>query len=678
MQRTQAERDARAPGVRGALCTLALLVSLTGPAAAAPARPLLSLLFQDHAVLQRGRPINVWGWSVPGDEVTVSLETVSRTTHTDGTGRWSVNLPPLPAGGPHALDVHARSGLSQIIHDVLIGDVWLCSGQSNMVLQVHRTLNSREEIATADNDTIRMLTLPLESSPTPLDSLSSSAQWQPVTPLTVRDFSAACYYYARELQKTLHVPMGLLTSAWGGSVIQAWMSERALHDAGGYDSALELLHLHTSEPVAANRRWGATWETWWRTHASTQPGREPWSESAAAGGAWRAAPRGLGYWENWGVPELARYDGIVWYRTTVRLDAAQARQATELSLGTIDEIDETWLNGQPIGYTSGPDVPRRYPLARGAVHAGINTIAIAVLDTYGFGGIYGPQGQRAVRLADGSSVALDGEWRYLIAPPHMGAPPRAPWESTGGLTTIHNAMIAPLVPYGLRGVLWYQGESNTDDPTSYNGLLHALMADWRRQFSSELPFLIIQLASYGAAATAPDDSHWAALREAQRLAVAGDPQAALIVTIDIGDRYDIHPANKQELGRRAARAARHLIYGEPVTASGPAPLSAEREGGKIVVRFTGLTGALQVFGAKRPVGFELCGTAVDSCRFVDADARDDRVWLVPDAGTTPVHVRFLWADSPTVNLYDASGLPVGPFQIDIQTERSPRGARSGH
>lgn len=614
----------------------------------------------------------VWGWARTGEHVTLSLENPGTRARAqveataDATGRWTVNLPAQDAGGPYSLHVRTASGLEQAIRDVLVGDVWLCSGQSNMQLQVRRTLNTRVEIENAANDSIRMLTVEMQSSLDPRRTLANPTEWQVASPATVPDFSATCFYFARELQKTTHVPMGLINASWGGSKIEAWMSEAALRAVGGYDRKLDILNTYKHDPAGANVQWGELWEQWWLQQTGATAKQAPWSARPGVERTWRTAPAQLGYWETWGVPELANYDGLLWYRTTVRLTARQAKLRTLLSLGKIDEIDETWVNGHAVGYTSGPGTERLYELPAGLLHAGENTIAIAALDTYGFGGINGPAAQRALKFADGESVPLDGKWRYSLPPSNIGAVPRAPWESVGGLTTIHNAMIAPLVPYAIRGALWYQGESNTDAPENYQALLSGLMADWRATFGAELPFLIVQLANYGPAATAPGNSNWAQLREAQRQAVARDTHAALAVAIDIGERADIHPANKQELGRRLARAALHVVYGDAIAPSGPVPASAQRDGNRVVVSFGDVDGHLQVYGAKRPVGFELCGTAADSCRFVDAVAEGDRVWLQPEGPEPPTRVRFEWADSPVCNLYDHSGLPAGPFELPIE------------
>jgi sialate O-acetylesterase len=253
----------------------------------------------------------------------------------------------------------------------------------------------------------------------------------------------------------------------------------------------------------------------------------------------------------------------------------------------------------------------------------------------------------------------------------MGYPPRAPWESVAGLTGLYGAMIAPIEPYGLRGAVWYQGESNTGEPERYEALLAGLMADWRGPFGAELPFLIVQLPDFGPAPTSPVASGWAALRDAQRRAVAADPHAGLAVTIDIGDRDDLHPANKQAVGRRLARAARHVVYGEDLTPSGPRPVDARRQGGRVAVRFADIEGTLLTYSANDAWGFELCGAEQASCRFVPGVVQGEQVFLEAAGETEPTRVRFCWGDGPVCNLYDASGLPAGPFELRVDERSLP-------
>ena len=644
-------------------CILASCLLVPAGVRAEQPSPLLHAMFQDHAVLQRDRPIRIWGQAGPGEQVRIALAGRQATARADAGGRWEVQLPALGAGGPYVIEAQAGTR-SQRVGDVLVGDVWLCSGQSNMELQVWRALDARSEIAGAGNDRIRLLTVPQTPGLAPQGSFGGDVAWEPVTPESVREFSATCYFFARELQKSVDVPMGLVDASWGGARIQAWTSGQALRTLGDYDRELDVLDRYRDDPVAAVQDWGALWQGWWSQRPGVDPGDRPWEPGA--GGDWRDAPAQLGAWERWGVPELADFNGMLWYRGTVELDAAQAGQGATLLLGPADEIDMTWVNGRGVGSTYGAGDGREYPLPPGLLQAGRNTVVVNVLDTYREGGLAGPASAHALRLADGRVVPLDGRWQYRIVPGQVGTPPRAPWQSAAGLSTLYNGMIAPLGRYGLRGALWYQGESNTFEHARYADLLRALRTDWRAQFGPQLPLLIVQLANHGDPPTAPVDSEWAGLREAQRAVAAEDALSGLAVTIDIGDRYDIHPSNKQELGRRLARAARHAVYREALPPSGPRPVSATRQGGSVIVAFDDVTNGLRAYGADAPIGFELCGGQPGSCRYARAAGlQGERVVLEPPAGQEATRVRYCWADSPVCTLFDGAGLPAGPFELPI-------------
>jgi sialate O-acetylesterase len=620
-------------------------------------------MFQDHAVVQRAKPIRVWGRAEPGMAVTVSLGEVSALASAGAEGRWEATLPAMAAGGPFTLDVRAKHGAKQTVKDVLIGDVFLCSGQSNMVLQIKRTLDSRSEIENAKNDTIRMLTVPTGSNPVPVSTFAQNAiAWQTTTPANVPEFSATCFYFARELQKTLKVPIGLINASWGGSDIRTWMSQEAIHAAGGNDRALDVVRLYASDKPAAAKVWGAIWQDWWKEKAAGPAGVEPWSAWLPTQD-WRPVPS-LGFWDNWGEPKLVNYVGTVWYRTSVVLTEEQAAQGATLNLGAVDEVDETWVNGIAVGGGSGGD--RTYDLPSGTLHVGDNTIAVSVLNTYKFGGLIGPSAKQALRFTRGATAPLAGPWAYKIDVPMSKArPPRAPWEPIAGLAMAYNAMIAPIGPFGLRGVVWYQGESNTSESATYQSLLAGLMADWRGIFGTDLPFLIVQLSGFGPAPTAPGPSGWAELREAERLAVAQDGHAGLAVTIDIGERYDVHPANKQELGRRLTRAARHVVYGEAIAPSGPVAKTARAEKGGVRVSFGDVEGTLVAYGADGPIGFQLCGPDQDTCHYAVAHLDGSDVLLTAAAHPAPTRVRYCWADDPVCTLFDRGGLPAGPFELAI-------------
>jgi sialate O-acetylesterase len=617
-------------------------------------------MFQDHVVLQRDRPVPVWGETRPGERVTVSINGQSANTSADQDGHWRVTLNPLAAGGPYTLKAVAAND-EESLHDVLVGDVWLCSGQSNMELPVARSLNAEEELNNAKDDWIRILTVAHETSPMPLQHFKTPVKWAPASRDSLRDFSAACFYFARDLRKTVHAPMGLIQASWSGSRIEPWMSAQALRRMGGLDTGLDILSAFARNADEGNERMGAAWELWWRAHAPG--GTTPWKDASYKG--FSPVPQPMRDWKTWGVPELATHDGMVWFKRTLSLTKAQAQGAAQLSIGEIDEVDETWVNGHPVGNSFGWGTERTYVLPAGLLHAGENLIVINVLSMYAAGGMYGPPDHIKLLCADGSSVPLGAGWHYQFIP-DMGFPPRAPWESISGLSTLYNAMISPLVPYALRGVLWYQGESNAFLADQYQAALALWMADWRTQFAADLPFFIVELPNWGSANSAPVESDWSNLRDAQRRAVLADDHAAIAVTIDVGEASELHPPNKQAVGARLARAARHLVYGSAESPSGPEARSVRRDGKALRVNFVNVEGGLLTYSGSQPLAFEVCGTEPGSCRFVPAAVNGSEVILsVPDAQAT--RARYCWGAAPLCNLYDKSGLPAGPFEMRIES-----------
>ena len=646
---------------------LALLFAV---AARAQSPTLLHELFQDHAVLQRDKPISIWGQATANEVITVSLATASARAQADASGRWHVTLPAMSAGGPLVLTAQGTSGARQSASDILVGDVFLCSGQSNMELPVREAGDSNNEITNSANNTIRMLSVQHAISPVPLSHFSDPVAWQSAAPATVPNWSAACFYFGRELQKTVHVAIGLVHSSWGGSNIRPWMSAAALRAINGFGPALDTLGLYAKDPGAAQNAFAAQWESWWRSKSGDRSGAEPWQPNAAAAAtqnsaAWRPAPSPLGDWRFWPGAGLEDFTGLIWFRTRFTLTAAQAAAPATLNLGLINQVDQTWINGRVVGNTFGYAAERTYTLAAGMLHAGENVLVVNALSNYGGGGLLAGGTPRALHPGNGPPVLLSGEWDYRLVPTAFGYPPRTPWESVGGLTTIYNAMIAPLRDFGFRGALWYQGESNAGEPDTYQGLLTGLMADWRHQFGPGLAFLVVQLPNYGPQPTAPGESGWASVREAERQAVLRDPHAGLAVTIDVGDAHNLHPGNKQDVGRRLARAARHVIYGEAIAPSGPVPRGAARSADHVVVQFTDVDGSLVAYSHDRPIGFELCGPAAGSCRYVEASIQNSVVALDVPSGMDPSRVRYCWADSPVCTLFDRSGLPAGPFELKI-------------
>lgn len=636
--------------MRYLILSMALLAEMGAASAAASIE--LDSLFQDHMVLPRQGAL-VSGRAGPREVMTVSGFGGAWKAAADKNGRFSVALPAFAPGRGGTLSVSGSAGGKVSLAGVVTGDVYLCSGQSNMQMAVSRALNSDAVIANAANPDLRMATVAVDPAPAPRTRLAKPVAWEAASPQTVPAWSATCYFFGQDLQRKLKVPVGLVHASLGGSNITAWLSPAAsLPDYAGQQ---ELLKTYAADPARASIAFGHAFERWWATSGGP---RTPWAATPAALTGWRAVPDVAKNWEKWDVAELAAYDGPVWYGASVPLSAAQAAQAATLELGLIDEVDTTWVNGKPVGFTSGAGTRRAYALPAGALKAGENTVVVNVIDLWSFGGFYG-DAPRQLRLADGSVVPL-AAWRWQKAPQAQRYPPRAPWDAMAGVSVLHNGMIAPLGRFPFRAALWYQGESNVGNP--YQGLLTRLFKDWRGQFGKDMAFAVVQLANFGTRSAQPANSGSAQLREEQRRAVLGDPNAVLVTAVDLGEPTDIHPANKQVVGERLARALAIRLHGQSGSANGPMIRAASAQGNRIVLDFDGIDGALQAYGSNRPVGFEVCYDA--GCRWADAQIAGAQV-VLPEAGGAR-KLRYCWGDAPTCTLYDSkSGLPVIPFEQEV-------------
>ncbi len=638
----------------------ALFLALALAAPAVAAAPRLDGVIGDHAVVQRDQPITVSGEAAPGEAVMISLGGRVVTTRSGGDGRFSATLPALPAGGPFDLTVAAPSGAT-VARDILIGDVFLCSGQSNMELRVDQGQALFPDAYPPVDDQLRLLTVERAIALTPQRRFARTPKWEIAGAETAQRFSAACFFMVQALRRTAKVPIGAIHSSWGGSRISAWLSDSALRAAGMAEEA-DQLSRYARNPAGETAEAGAAWEAWWRRAAGDAPGAEPWQSGAALD--WQPVPA-ITNFEAWGVPALADYNGMVWYRREIEVPAAQARLPATLVLGAVDDADRTWLNGRGLGGSSQPGQVRVYALTPGTLHAGRNVLTVNVDDGYANGGLIGPAEVMRLIFADGSSIALGDGWRYAIAKPVGGGAPRVAWDDINGAGTLFNAMIAPLTPLRLAGIAWYQGESDTGIP-GYDRRLIALIADWRQRFGTPRTAAgIVQLSSYGTPERAPVESGWGDIRDAQRRVVAADPHAGLAVTLDIGDPFDIHPGEKRHVGLRLAGAMRAALYGEPVPPAGPAIADARRApDGGIILRFTGVSGALHATGSDRAIGFELCDAAPGTCRFASGKVSGSTVTLPAD-GRPVTRVRYAWADAPATNLTDETPLPVGTFEVPV-------------
>jgi sialate O-acetylesterase len=630
----------------------ALLLAAGIPGAHAAVNP--NPLFADHAVLQQGMAVPVWGTAAPGEKVTAEIAGQAVTTTAGKDGRWLLRLAPMPAGGPFTLTISGKNRI--VLGDILVGEVWLCGGQSNMERQLglrpgqQPITDWEKEVAAADHPQLRHFGVAQTHSLVPLPTVKG--RWAVCSPETVKDFTAVGYFFGRDLQLARHVPVGLIHSSWGGTPAEAWTSEAGLRPLPDFATTPEDLRLLQRDPDAARREHEARLETWFRAN---DPGSaQSWNAPALDAGTWKtmALPT---LWEDAGEPDL---NGVVWFRKTFELPAGEAPVPAELQLGMIDDVDTTWVNGVKVGMTARYDLPRRYPVPASVLRPGRNVIAVRVLDTGGGGGIWGDQPLQLVWHGKGREpIALSGPWQYRIGMNLQDGPP--PPTGLGGdvetPTVLWNGMIAPLLPYAIRGVIWYQGESNVHRAQQYRTLFPAMIADWRRAFGEgDFPFLFVQIA--------PHRDMTPELREAQLIAWQHTRNTAMAVTIDCGDANDIHPAHKQPVGARLALAARALAYGEPVEYSGPVFDAMKIDGRKATLRFTHLGGGLLAKGG-RLKGFTMAG-ADQVFHPAKAEIRGPTVRVTSKAVPQPVAVRYGWANVPEGNLWSQAGLPAPPFRTD--------------
>jgi sialate O-acetylesterase len=649
--------------------TLVAALSCAASAFAEPSnRPLLAEIFTDHAVLQHGEPIRVWGEAGPLETITLNFDSAHVRVEAGADGRWTARLPAHAPGGPYTLNVEAGAGARQTVSDLMVGDVYLCSGQSNMEFVTRYAANAGAVVAASGTDAVRLFNVPRRIADTPQADFEAPPQWRLAAPDTVADFSALCWFFGAEMQVQADVPVGLIASSWGGTVIEAWMSNDALRAIPAMSGAIALRDLEAQDPEAARARAAAELAAWWAENDPGSKANPPWSALNLDETDW-APIIPEDFWETQRIPRLAQFDGVVWHRTSFTLSARQSRLGGRLALGPADDIDITYLNGALVGAVNGWDTPRLYNIAPGVLRAGRNVLAAGVLDTGGGGGFWGPAAEKTLTLSNGDIIPLDRPWLYRVSTGMTGLrrPTISPTGGPNAYTVLYNGMIAPLAPYNIKGVLWYQGESNANAADQYQTLLANWMADWRRAFEApELAFFVVQLANFGQPAMgAPQDSSWAALREAQRRAVNADPRAALAVTHDIGDRYDIHPTQKRVVALRLADAARAMLLGQDIAASGPTPRAAQNVEGVITVYFD--NGPLIAYGDRNPIGFELCDAA-RNCHFAAADMAENRV-LLASREISPrdaAFVRFCWADAPVCNLYNGDDLPAVPFELAIE------------
>jgi sialate O-acetylesterase len=625
-------------------------------AVSAHAQLKLHPLFTDHVVLQRDVPVPVWGTAAKGEKVNVTFQGNTLAATANAKGEWEVKLPATPAGGPFEVTVAGRKERT-VLNDVVFGDVWLCSGQSNMEWSVAQSNRFDEEQKAATDAQIRHFKVPRASSVS-VQRTFRPADWQAASPQTVGDFTAVGYFFARELRKHHNVSLGLLNSSWGGTRLECWASLQA----NGYKTWADAKVYHQAEEA---RR---------RTEVTKIHGEIPAEDLGFQGGkaVWAAADFDDAQWKTLALPSWfwgdakENFDGVFWIRKTFDLSAKAVSAEAVLNLGRFSDAASIWLNGTLLDSTSRPtDRLRQFAVPANLLKNGKNVVALRIHDNGGSVGVWNENDEIFLETAAGRIALKGNDWRYRLT--KFQYIPEEQFDSAPSV--LYNAMIAPLHKFPIKGILWYQGESNAwPMPGAYNyrSQLPQMVADWRKQWGlGDVPFLLVQLTCFGEDPDQPKESNWAVVRESQAVAAQRTPNAAMAVILDVGDPKDVHPRDKQTVGHRLSLAARKLAYGEPVTYQSPAYESMKVDGGVIRLKFKNTGGGLV---AKDRYGY-LKGFAVAGAdkKFHWATARieGDEVVVSCPSVPKPVAVRYAWANSPDdANLFSKEGLPVGTFRTD--------------
>jgi sialate O-acetylesterase len=623
----------------------------------------LPVLVSDGMVLQRNTKLIIWGWASPGEKVQIKFNKKSGSAITDTDGSWKVTLPPMKAGGPFTMEVKGNNTI--VINNILLGDVWFCSGQSNMVINMERVKEKYpDDIASANYPEIRNFFIPTVSDVTSVHKELPAAKWIEASPENVLGFGAVTFFFARSIYNEYKVPIGIINSSVGGTPIEAWTSEDGLKEFPQIISRIDKLKdtAYLNPTLRSARRTAATSAASVSDSRSADRGMKgpvPWYDVSYVPEGWQKfwLP---GYWDDQGVKGL---NGIVWFRKEVNVPESFSGKPAKLFLGRIVDADNVYVNGILSGSITYQYPPRRYNLPSGLLKPGKNLIVVRVTNNTGKGGFVPDKPYYLV--AGNDSIDLRGEWQYKVGQVFKPVTPSgSPMISMQNEPTgLYNTMVAPLINYRIKGILWYQGESNAGKPTEYQNLLPALINDWRNKWQQgPLPFLFVQLPNFMEVQYLPSESQWAELRAGQlkSLSVAN---TAMAVTIDVGEWNDIHPLEKKVIGERLAVAARKLAYGnETIEYSGPLYLSSVKEADSIIISFDHVGRGLKIKGSGELNYFSIAGA---DRKFVWAEAKieNNRVVVWNEEIKNPMYVRYAWADNPAgANLYNIEGLPASPFE----------------
>jgi sialate O-acetylesterase len=617
----------------------------------------LPRLVRDSMILQRDAKINIWGWAAKNERVNIKFNGKNYKTTTGIDGKWLIQLPPMKAGGPYAMDIAGTNKIS--LKEILIGDVWICSGQSNMVHQMNiHDVTYAKDIAEANYPQIRHFWIPtLTNLQGPQDDLPTG-YWKPAIGDDVRPFSAVAYFFARKLYEKYHVPIGLINASVGGTPIEAWTSEEGLKDFSSIVNTIQK-NKDTAYINGINR---AAFNNTVRPQPNDRGmlGDKKWFDVSYVPKEWKTINI-PGYWEDQGLKDL---NGVVWHRKEIDIPASMTGKPARVFLGRIIDADVLYINGKQVGSTTYQYPQRRYNVAADILKAGKNIFVIRVANTAGKGGFV-PDKPYYI-LVGNDTIDLKGYWQYKVGEVYQ------PGSGGGGgginagnqPTALYNAMIAPLINYTIKGFLWYQGEANTGRAEEYAKLQPAQIIDWRNKWKQgDLPFLYVQLPGFMDYNYLPSESNWAMLRESQ-LRSLSVPNTAMAVAIDLGEWNDIHPDNKKTVGERLALAAEKLAYGENIIYSGPVYQLSTIEGNKITITFRNAGSGLVTNDGEEVSEFAIAGA---DKKFIWAKAKidGDRIIVWHDNITIPMYVRYAWADNPVnPNLYNKEGLPASPFRTD--------------
>lgn len=627
------------------------------------ARVSLPEIFSDNMVLQRNQEIKIWGWAEDKEKITVTFNHQVKSTITKSNGRWSLTLSPLEAGGPYEMKIAGQDTVT--LQNILIGEVWLCSGQSNMAWPVRRSMNAKAEIKNAYYPGIRFFSSPHEMKPLPAIDYDQNPSWKACSPETAAGFSAVAYFFGRELHEKLTVPIGLIDASWGGSEVEAWTSHEALEQQGLFEEELaRMKNLDLEKEQKESHQKIKDWEEAMKgLDKGIKNGEYIWANNNCDD---------ILEWKGMYLPSLFKnthlrdFEGGIWFKRYINLTAEDTAHDYTLILGHIDDSDVTFINNEKVGETFNRSwALREYKIPKDLLRKGRNCIAIRMEDYGQHGGFSGKQEQFQLE-SEHRVITLAGTWYYKIGfdsvPEYPGNPLR-PNDLAGSL---FNGMIHPLIPFTIQGVIWYQGEANANRGYQYRTLFPLMIHDWRNKWDKgEFPFLFVQLANYMKALERPAESNWAELREAQLLTLKKVPNTGMAVIIDIGEADDIHPQNKQEVGYRLSLAARAKAYGEDIVYSGPIYRSMIIEENKIRISFDHVGGGLMIQGKGEDLsGFAIAGKN-KKFKWAKAEIVNNEVIVYHDSISHPLAVRYAWANNPEkANLYNKEGLPASPFRTD--------------